>query len=481
MSTFAAPSSDVGLGNVYTNTHTDASAVGMAVYGSPVSFGHTGFALSHQPLPPGRPAAPCMVGLSSGHTVADDEKDREIDRLKGALRKAEEKNDFLKNQVMSLQQQLSAVAPVAPIGAKSDLEMERLRSELREEKEQRQALQQQLQKLGNSMPRSNIESVCRLDVDPVECRGSRRSVGNPLDPLESPGGSKRAVIVGCDYPGQAGALRAGVADARQWAKFFMKRCHFHEVDIRLLTDDPAHYQQRDRPDCAIASRDALLRALRWLTEQSSSGDQLFFVFCGHGVQVVTEERGGHRFCEVGMAPTDVLADHQPRILSDTDVHKALARVPSGVQVTLIQDCCHAGQPLDRDALWRLTEYVDRGKVDYEKLRGPVLPRFLEVPRRERPRGGEAEGSWALRCRAVQWTACANKQFCVELPIEDRHRGVFTYLFISSLLRLGPQASLAELMSEMDSLTSQLKGRWRLQQDVQMSVSGQTGSQQLFLR
>lgn len=37
-------------------------------------------------------------------------------------------------------------------------------------------------------------------------------------------------------------------------------------------------------------------------------------------------------------------------------------------------------------------------------------------------------------RAAQWAACANAQFCVELPIDDRPRGVFTYMFISALLK-----------------------------------------------
>merc|ERR1712151_1049461 len=106
-----------------------------------------------------------------------------------------------------------------------------------------------------------------------------------LDPNENPGGPRRALIIGCDYPGKIGTLRAGVADAQQWARFFMKRCSLTEQDIRVLSDDPAYYQQKPRPECAVSTRDNILRGLQWLTARSTPGEQIFFIFCGHGAQI----------------------------------------------------------------------------------------------------------------------------------------------------------------------------------------------------
>jgi len=308
--------------------------------------------------------------------------------------------------------------------------------------------------------------------------------GDPLDPNENPGGPKRALIVGCDYPGKIGTLRAGVADAQQWARFFMKRCGLAEQDIRLLSDDPNQYQQKARPDCVVATRDNILRAVQWLVARSAHGDQLFFVFCGHGAQIVTEEYAGQKLCENACVPTDVCeGGDQPRVVSDTDIHKALQAVPSGAQVTLIYDACHAGRPLDRSGLDYLTEYVSRGRVDYDKLRGhPVLPRFLELQQwKARALPAEAMRESTLRCQAVQWAACANAQFCVELPIDERPRGVFTYIFISALLKAGAQATSGQLLHEAKSLTANLKGRWRLQQDVQCACCQATSDLQQFLR
>jgi hypothetical protein len=170
-----------------------------------------------------------------------------------------------------------------------------------------------------------------------------------------------------------------VADAQQWARFFTRRCGVSEKDIRLLTDISEVYTQSDS-ETAVATKDNIMRALQWLTARSATGDQVFFVFCGHGVQVVAEEFAGNRLCENSIAPTDVGADgNSPRVVSDSEVHSILQVMPSGVQATLIYDSCHAGSPLDRQGLNYLTEHVKRGNVDYEKLKGhPVLPRFYNL-------------------------------------------------------------------------------------------------------
>jgi hypothetical protein len=305
-----------------------------------------------------------------------------------------------------------------------------------------------------------------------------------FDPSDSSAGPKRVVIIGCNYPGQMGSLRAGAGDAQQWARFFTKRCGVPEKDIRLLTDHDEVYNMQSEKESAVATRDNILRALHWLTARSASGDQLFFVFCGHGVQVVAEEFAGQRLCENALAPTDVAADGAvQRVVSDSDIHKALQKVSSGAQATLIYDSCHAGAPLDRQGLNYLTEQVKRGSVDYEKLKGhPVLPRFLELNHwKVRPTPPEAVRESCLRCQAVQWAACTNDQFCVELPIEDKARGVFTYIFICALLKEGVSASSSALLQEMKTLTASLKGRWRLQQDLNLTLSSSTSGHQQFMR
>lgn len=554
------------------------------------------------PAPGGSPTAPSsaqaspLAGAQYGQQVTasqafaaslhasasqQEQRDRELEQLRRDLRKANEKSNFFRSQVIALQQQVSSLgAPVmgASAAAAAAAEATRLRAELAEERAERQAAEAQLsefQALSSGMDATSFAAaaalqsklrVCeaelggaaeRLEAQNAEIAGLQRElaaaqrelrqprqaptppppphgatsaypshssasgrastgsfpagvVGTTygqlpprsqsalapvsfaapgaawLDPVQQPGGPSRAVIVGCDYPGKVGTLRAGVADAQQWARFFTKRCGLSEHDIRLLSDDQSLFSQKAQPESAIATRDNVMRALQWLTAHSDPGEQLFFVFCGHGAQLVVEEYAGQRLCEAAIVPADACDTwdpSRPRVISDFEVHRALLQVPEGAQATLVYDCCHAGRPLDRSGLDFLSEYVSRGRVDYDKLRGhPVLPRFLELQQwKTLPMSVKSAGESRLRCRAAQWAACANAQFCVELPIDDRPRGVFTYMFISALLKAGPQATSAQVLGEARQLTSELKGRWRLQQDVQLCFSSMSSDSQPFLR
>uniref|UniRef100_A0A7S4PUS9 Peptidase C14 caspase domain-containing protein n=1 Tax=Alexandrium monilatum TaxID=311494 RepID=A0A7S4PUS9_9DINO len=552
--------------------------------GPPPGHGPAGHAPG-APVPGMQQPPPGAGGCPSGpDPAAQLDKDRELDRLRRELKKADENINFFRTQVIALQQQVSSMGmPVMGASAAAAMpeEIARLRAELAEERAERQvmqdshvqamaahrsdseagalamsaALQERERELAASQGRvgelerelaSTRQELSAMHVEREQLRTAAAAAaaaapqppaarcwssgaphpgtpsrtpsgawerygtppphlqqqrgmsnattasfpspvhfrGDPLDPNENPGGPRRAVIVGCDYPGKTGSLRAGVSDALQWVKFFTKRCGLLEQDLRFLCDDPAQYQQKQRPDRAVSTRENVLRALQWLTMRSAPGDQLFFVFCGHGAQIVAEEYAGRTLCENACVPTDVFeGGEQPRVLSDTDMHKALLSVPGGVQVTLLYDSCHAGRPLDRSGMDFLTDYVDRGHVDYEKFKAhPVRPRFLQLPHwQAKAVPPDAMRESVLRCQAVHWAACANAQFCVEIPIDDRPRGVFSYLFINALLKAGVQATSGQLLHEARELNSQLRGRWRLQQDAQLTCCSSTSESQPFLR
>jgi hypothetical protein len=514
---FAATGTDPSVGNVYMSGGHPIAGAGMfagfrnsaPMSGAPPMIPPQGFGGPPAAAPAYAPVAAPTVPFGNDSTGGECGKE-EVDRLRRELRKADEKANFFRNQIMTLQHQLTSIdKPVMPVNSIADSgEVARLRAELADERAQKQQLLARVQELEQELQANGlgVQSAANMSLGgrstssawgtgaaplaAMPCQSMPSTAGpqyhppfqgDPLNPTTNAGGPRRALIIGCDYSGKVGALRAGVSDAQQWARFFMKRCDFSEQDIRLLSDDPALYQNDVN---LVATRDNIQRALQWLVARSSIGDQCFFVFCGHGAQIVTEEYAGQKLCENSICPTDVCADGaQPRVVSDTDVHKALMTLPSGVQATLIYDCCHAGQPLDRSGLNYLTDYVSRGRVDYDKLKGhPVLPRFLELSWKVRPQPADAVRESVLRCQAVQWAACTNSQFCVELPIDERSRGAFTYIFITSLLKTGVRAHCEELQREINNNTASLKGRWRLQQDARMVLSrSTTDKQQTFLR
>ena len=70
----------------------------------------------------------------------------------------------------------------------------------------------------------------------------------------------------------------------QWYRFFQSRCGFDEKDIRLLADDAGNVPV----ESLSATRDNVILGLKWLVSSCHAGDQLFFIFCGHGAQVLCE-------------------------------------------------------------------------------------------------------------------------------------------------------------------------------------------------
>ncbi|CAK9016975.1 Metacaspase-1A [Durusdinium trenchii] len=461
--------------------------------------------------------APALAAPTAPEPPAADA--REAERLRRELRKAEEKANFFRNQVLTLQQQIAAMS--SPIMAQQDAsqlpeelarlrqELNQTRQELSEERRQRKEAEQQLEHISRACGVPDAESalalLSRAQAQREELSGAQAQVealqkqlsvtrqqleervlpDGPswtsavtvpalsfpelgtgmvvseafgidfLDP-KCPAGPKRALIVGCDYPQKPGTIRAGIIDAMQWYRFFQSRCGFTDKDMRLLADDASNVPV----DSLNATRENLLRGLAWLVARSAPGDQLFFIFCGHGAQIPVQETPESRLCECALVPSDAIdGKENPRMVRDFEIHQALATLPSGVQVTMIVDGCHAGHPLDRLGDHRF-HAVARGHVDYEKLRHhPVLPRFFELPD-WKLQTASPMGLSLLRCQAVLFNACANHQFCVELPIDEcKARGVFTYIFMSAILKAGVQASCGQILFEAKELTAQLRGRY----------------------
>eukprot|EP00051_Salpingoeca_urceolata_P025125 m.446114 g.446114 ORF g.446114 m.446114 type:complete len:394 (+) comp20307_c4_seq3:1732-2913(+) len=150
--------------------------------------------------------------------------------------------------------------------------------------------------------------------------------------------NKKALLVGCNYPGTNAALRGCVNDVFSMKKLLVQHKGFPESNITLMIDTDSRYE---RPTGA-----AVKRALNQLIASSNAGDILFFHFSGHGTQVPadasdTEELDGK---DEAICPTDL------NIIVDDDLRDIVEKLPADVELTFIADCCHSGGLLDHTAL-----------------------------------------------------------------------------------------------------------------------------------
>jgi len=138
----------------------------------------------------------------------------------------------------------------------------------------------------------------------------------------------KALLVGINkYP--FAPLQGCVNDISDMANFLVSKCGFKMEDIRLLTDERA-------------TKDAIIKRLRWLLKGLRRKDKVIFHFSGHGVQLPFRNSQGkvsglhEAICPVDFDWTD---KHSIR---DKDFHTLFSQVPAGVDFIWISDSCHSG-------------------------------------------------------------------------------------------------------------------------------------------
>ena len=89
--------------------------------------------------------------------------------------------------------------------------------------------------------------------------------------------AKKAVLVGCNYPGTDSELHGCVNDVYNMYKLLVDRFGFSEDDIKVLVDTDDNYPQPTGAN--------IRQALHELISESAPGDILYFHFSGHGTRV----------------------------------------------------------------------------------------------------------------------------------------------------------------------------------------------------
>jgi pimeloyl-ACP methyl ester carboxylesterase len=139
---------------------------------------------------------------------------------------------------------------------------------------------------------------------------------------------RKAVLIGINrYSDPRNNLKGCVNDALMMASILTENFQFNKEDIRLLVDERA-------------TTSNIRERLVWLTEAAAPGSVLVFHYSGHGSQV--RDRSGDEL-EDGLdeilCPYDLDWDDP---FTDDELRDAIKNVPSGVNFTLILDCCHSG-------------------------------------------------------------------------------------------------------------------------------------------
>ncbi|KAH8618138.1 Caspase domain [Trypanosoma vivax] len=148
-------------------------------------------------------------------------------------------------------------------------------------------------------------------------------------------GEVRGLFIGINYYGTSAQLSGCCNDVKQ-VLGTLQKCGMPITSANILVDEDGFRPERP------ANTDNILRHLAWLVLGAKPGDVLFLFFSGHGTQTkasTTRPRSSTNVSSRGL--------REKRLHPDNDIHKVLlSRLPAGVRLTAVFDCCHSGTMMD---------------------------------------------------------------------------------------------------------------------------------------
>ncbi|RWW74671.1 hypothetical protein BHE74_00017389 [Ensete ventricosum] len=222
---------------------------------------------------------------------------------------------------------------------------------------------------------------------------------------------KKAVLVGCNYPGTKAELRGCINDVKRMRRCLVKRFGFADDDIAVLIDTDNAYPQPTGAN--------IRRALTRLVSSAEPGDFLFVHYSGHGTRLPAEtgddDDTGYDECIV---PCDMNLITGPPLLlfSPTLLFYSSYEYPCqgfvvfGCRITIVSDSCHSGGLIDKskEQIGESTKHQDDssdsgfgfGSFLKQTIGDAIESRGIHLPHERHHRYDEA-GSNANRADGAQ--------------------------------------------------------------------------------
>jgi hypothetical protein len=147
-----------------------------------------------------------------------------------------------------------------------------------------------------------------------------------------------AVLVGIDAY-RARPLYGCVNDVDAVRALLVERAGVPPGNIQSLASPHPGARRTPPAGEAPATLANLRAALAELTRRAGRGDRILIYYSGHGVRVACAHPAGYAFHREALAPVDLDATAEHRLLFDHEINAILAGLAGSV--TCIFDCCHA--------------------------------------------------------------------------------------------------------------------------------------------
>lgn len=272
--------------------------------------------------------------------------------------------------------------------------------------------------------------------------------------------SKRALLIGLNYANTSHALAGCINDVHSMDELLTGH---HYTCMRMVDDGSV--AARMRP-----TRKNLLRELRALVAAAQAGDCLVVHYSGHGTYTRDANNDEHDGRDEALCPADggVITDDELRcVLVD--------RLPPGVQLVMILDCCHSGTGADLRFNYELDV---PSHVVRSASRFVYSPTDAYTPRR---RVNSKCRSTSAGSMVVCISGCRDRQTSADTVIANRACGAMTAAFLEAWEHVTASTTSTSSSSTQSSIPSSIPLRDIIQYMTGMlRVNGYTQIPQLSL-
>jgi len=227
--------------------------------------------------------------------------------------------------------------------------------------------------------------------------------------------NQKALLIGINHYRIPGAdLQGCLNDITNIRDILLKHFGFEVKDIRMLAD-------------GRATRKAILDRLNWLVKGAEAGDRLLLHFSGHGSQI--RDRSGDELkdhMDEILCPHDM--DWDGNFIMDDDLDAFFGKLPKGVRLEVLLDCCHSGTGIREGSGLGLLPPEQRISARFLQPPVDILSRQEDedLPVRRLALDSNPAGQ-------VLFAACRENQTAADAFIKGKYNGAFTY-YLSMYLR-----------------------------------------------
>jgi hypothetical protein len=200
--------------------------------------------------------------------------------------------------------------------------------------------------------------------------------------------SRRALVIGINYPGTRAELRGCVNDAMNVYKMLLTKGYKSE-NIVLLTD-----YTKDKPTKAN-----ILTALTQLL--TSSAKRMFLHYSGHGTWLQDESGDEKDSRDECLVPVDYTS---AGLIKDDQLNNLIKKIKSEQRLTAILDCCHSGTLLDLRHNLNPTDMKTTQNFKYQLVKGKIM----------------------------MFSGCQDREYSADAFINNKYQGAMSYYFLKGL-------------------------------------------------